>query len=435
MDAFVDKLVSESNQWATPSSIRNRKVFESTLETVVSGLPSPIKAALSGNQLFAESLWQKIQEKYSNQPSKSALFHSAADITEHLQSHSDVDDLSHRRNALKSSKAALKHFADPVQVPWFTAFGGVSADDVEHRIDGLLGSEQCDDHWLSLIQFRLHQLTKYRAASLSKTRMRSLSQKMNRLFVHNLGLKSRANPAAKVSVPSLLSQIVVICKEDALCSDFSMNLVSFIRVLLDFDAERHPSFTAILDRMGMEQLESLLTAVWRVVVRRHRGVRCWSNTQRVVFLWTLYECHRRGFVATDCTMESLKWAQSLWALCGMEAVFKGPAIDSLADFMNAIYAQNPLSLADDAAADDLDSDGGDEVDDDAVLEDIQDIADEDLFTVDLGDFGDGDAAKEEHGGDGGGGGECDSFLEDDSGDEADWKEMGLPPTKRHGVDS
>merc|ERR1711971_453416 len=139
----------------------------------------------------------------------------------------------------------------------------------------------------------------------------------------------------------------------------------------------------------LAQIQVLVTHLWQRIRRRFKSESSqstWSNTQRLLLLWTLYECDQRGYVESQCRLQLLKWIESLWAFGGLIAVFD-VSLDSFTDFTNEIYRHNLMSLIHDTKDEESEDEtigmGGDGLNDaeDVVMGDIDAMKDEDLFTV------------------------------------------------------
>lgn len=210
----------------------------------------------------------------------------------------------------------------------------------------------------------------------------------------------------------LFNQIVLICQEDKrFCTDRAMNVLSFIRVFFEYIQENGKVLEAMKKCVN---IKTLFTELFVVIMNRYDALRAaWSNTQQLLFLWTLYECNQLEFISNQTQLSKLlAWCESVWQIHSLNAVFGVQSIDSFSSFVNEIYKHNLLSTVhaqqeeneeddDDQEADydDFDEDDDEYGDDDgiddadimdlineaSIIENINDIKDEDLFIVDTGD--------------------------------------------------
>eukprot|EP00484_Ammonia_sp_Unknown_P025515 CAMPEP_0197028076 /NCGR_PEP_ID=MMETSP1384-20130603/7866_1 /TAXON_ID=29189 /ORGANISM="Ammonia sp." /LENGTH=438 /DNA_ID=CAMNT_0042457019 /DNA_START=35 /DNA_END=1351 /DNA_ORIENTATION=+ len=409
MEAFVEKLIDQSDQWITKNAINDKEIFQSAVQTVFDELPSPLKqhvCSAENKSKIVTALWEQIQEKYrdsSNEISQK-YFYSDVDIDEHLTA-----------EALQSSKASVKHYFDhhSTLTPFFKSYHKVGYKDVNDVLDILsTDSSQCNDEWFSLILHRFNQFLSTAKPSKSQSKkIRLLSQKLYRLFCCHIGNKYMKEHT-KQNEALLFNQIVLICQEDKrFCTDRAMNVLSFIRVFFEYIQENGKVLEAMKKCVN---IKTLFTELFVVIMNRYDALRAaWSNTQQLLFLWTLYECNQLEFISNQTQLSKLlAWCESVWQIHSLNAVFGVQSIDSFASFVNEIYKHNLLSTVhaqqeeneeddDDQEADydDFDEDDDEYGDDDgiddadimdlineaSIIENINDVKDEDLFIVDTGD--------------------------------------------------
>ena len=307
MEAFLNKLLNESDQWLTTKAIEDKNIFESTLHSVFNEL------SLNINQSMIDSLWTKIQQKYEQTATATKHhFFSTTDINEYLKQHQSNNE---RQKVLLSNKASIKHSVDSnICSAFHRPYTSMSYQHIDGVLDVLLSSSnQCNDGWLSLIELRLNQI------SDNKINKR-LSHKFYRLFVQNLSKKCVKN-ASKRSVDLLVNQISFICKESA------MNILSFIRILF----ESQSSLEAIAKCLNMRLLTSKLFVI---VMNRYRLSKTeWTDTEKLIFLWTLYERNQSGHIEAVCLLKILKWTESVFEeFDGLALLFADKSIDSFSDF-------------------------------------------------------------------------------------------------------
>ena len=213
------------------------------------------------------------------------------------------------------------------------------------------------------------------------------------------------NDTNKKSEALLFNQILSLCKDDMYCKDISVNIISFIRRFFEYSKDYKPQFEAIEKCI---KVKILITKLFETIMNRYDSFNDkWSNTQQLIFLWTIYECKQNGTIDDNDLYKLLKWAETMFSFNDLVIVFKTKSsIDSFADFTNELYKYNMLStlLQDDEDHVDEDEDDGeeeyqdDEEDDDdddvdifdlmgientgTIIENINEIKDEDLFIVD-----------------------------------------------------
>eukprot|EP01084_Bolivina_argentea_P108332 193613_1 len=375
MEQFVDSLLKVSDQWITTTAVNDRSIFKSVLKKVLSELPSPFNA-LSNNATMMDSLWAKIQIKYASSSNhKRPFFFSETDITQYLKHHKST---SNTQKALLSNKATLKHYSNAKLNPFFKPYQSIDHTHINHLLDRALANNECNDECLSFIQFRFNLFlsNKLESHKRSNKTIRVLSQKLYRLFCHNLARKCIDNQDAKLSVALCFNRILLLCKDDRVCKDVSVNIMSFIRVFLDHNQDSK-SLEAIRRCMNVELL---IRKLLECIVTRCDSMNHWSNTQRLIFLWTVYECNQNDCVGDAHVRKLLQWSEKMWSFNELLLVFSDKSIESFADFANGIYKHNMLST--------VPEEDGDEEDDAADIDDYDDEDSEldmDIMDVDKQD--------------------------------------------------
>ena len=234
-------------------------------------------------------------------------------------------------------------------------------------------------------------------------------QKLYHLFWINFSNKC-TNNKTKQSEALTFNQILVLCKEDRFCKDITINILLFIRRFLDYSKESKEAFELIEKCINVNLL---ITKLFDTIMNRYNPLNNkWSNTQQLIFLWTIYECKE----SDNHLHKLLKWTESVFFWNDLFLVFNKKGMQSFADFTNELYKYNMLTTLlednekhdydedDDDDDDDYDNDtdtdfeiGDDkeeeELDEDMlglmnvddrgkIINNINDIADEDLFIVD-----------------------------------------------------
>lgn len=174
----------------------------------------------------------------------------------------------------------------------------------------------------------------------------------------------------------------MVCKEDIFCKDMSINILLFIRRFLDYIKDFDKAFEKIKKCIN---IKLLITKLFDTIMNRYDASNeKWSNTLQLIFLWTIYQCKQNEFIDDNQTHKLLKWTESIFSWNDLVFIFNNKGMESFADFTDELYKYNIVTALlqnkEEIDINQLDSDDDDNKIE--IMEDLNNIADDDLFVID-----------------------------------------------------
>jgi len=200
--------------------------------------------------------------------------------------------------------------------------------------------------------------------------------KFYRLFVANLGRKCLKNQSSKRNVALLFNKICCLCKG----SESAMNLLTFVRIFSDYNREQNKMSEAMSKCVDSKRLVTKLFDAIRREFRQQNEE--WNGTQKLLLLWTLYECNQKKQIEQIALLSLLKWAQSALKFDELLSIFSEESIDSFSEFSEFVYAHNPMSAMD-ARMNVEEENAMQDEDETFISADIDGMEDDELFVVDV----------------------------------------------------